>query len=444
MARSADEQQREQSDAAERAVLGTCLVSPGAFLEAAQGLRATHFRKALHKAVWRALEALAAQGKPFDLPLVQAALGPADAADLVALAALVDGAVKGANIRWHADRVAAFALLRDVAGILDEGATRARGASDDELDAVLTGIEAGLLGVRGGAKRPDIVGPGALADRAEELLEQLAGGHGVMGLTTGLFGLDKSLRGLHPGTLVIVGGRPSMGKSSLAYFMAVAGAKSSGKAALFLSLEMGLDEVLVRHLTIAAGVDHWRLTNGRLTPVENRQVLEELQSLRESALHVVDLPAASVGQVLALSRQMARGPHGLAVIVVDYLQLMTYDGGGKKAPENRTQEVGAVALAMKNLARELQVPVVLLSQLSRGVEARADKRPMLSDLRESGDIEAHADVVVLVYRPAYYFEGKFPAHLAELIVAKNRNGATGVVQSAFIREQMRFADWTDR
>ena len=211
------DRQDAEAAAAERVVLATCMVAPSAFLEASQALKAEHFRVHAHRRLWAALGALAGQGKPLDDPrLVIAALPKPETGDGLMVAELLSEAVRGTNVRWHVERVIGFATLRELGGGLSDVAKRADAAVDAEADALAAEAEAVLMRLRAGTTRPEIVGPAQLADRGHALVEALQSGQGVMGVSTGLRDLDRDLRGLHPGQLVIVGGRPAMGKSSLA------------------------------------------------------------------------------------------------------------------------------------------------------------------------------------------------------------------------------------
>jgi replicative DNA helicase len=271
-------------------------------------------------------------------------------------------------------------------------------------------------------------------DRLEALYDR---GESITGLATGLIDLDERLCGLHPGTLTIVGGRPGMGKSSLGLGIAAHAAIELGIPALYCSLEMSHSELTMRLLAGEARVDSKKLQNGRLAEADWPKISAAVGRLADAPLYIDDNPALTVMAIRAKARRLRSRLGSLGVIVVDYLQLMS----GRSDAENRQVEVSQMSRGLKILARELDVPVVALSQLSRNLELRADKRPMLADLRESGSLEADSDIVVFAYRDELYHPESPDRGTAELIVAKNRNGPAGgpPVRVAFLAPYSRFA-----
>ncbi|MCH2623758.1 MAG: replicative DNA helicase, partial [Acidimicrobiales bacterium] len=270
-------------------------------------------------------------------------------------------------------------------------------------------------------------------DRLEELYSR---GSNITGTPTGFDGLDEITSGLQEDSLVIVGARPAMGKTSFALGLASHVAIEEDLPALIFSLEMSQLELSQRILCSEARVDSQRIRNGQLTDEDWSRINHGVGKLAEAPIWIDDNPATSVMEIRAKSRRLKSRIGKLGVIVVDYIQLMT----GRSAAESRQVEVSEISRGLKLLARELQTPVIGVSQLSRGLETRQDKRPMLSDLRESGSIEQDADLVVFIYRDEVYNAESSDMGTAEIIVAKHRNGPTGTLRLAFLPQYTRFAN----
>jgi replicative DNA helicase len=277
-----------------------------------------------------------------------------------------------------------------------------------------------------------------LVENAMEKLEDRANNkEAITGTATGLAGLDKILLGFQPGTLNILGARPAMGKSALALGIAVHVARNSGKPVLFFSLEMGSAELVQRILASEAGVDSAVLRSGRPTPNDWTKIGHAVGRL-DVPLIIDDSPGTSVGAIRAKARRTLSRQGDLSLIVIDYLQLM----GGDGRPENRQLEVSEISRKLKLLAREFKIPILALSQLSRGLEARTDKRPTLSDLRESGALEQDADVVMFLYRDEVYNpDNKDELGAAELSISKHRAGPLGKVRLAWLGAYTRFENF---
>ena len=260
----------------------------------------------------------------------------------------------------------------------------------------------------------------------------------ITGVPTGFVDLDSMTRGFQPGDLVIIAARPSMGKTSLVLNIAQYVALQPEHTVGVFSLEMSKESLFLRLLTSEAQIDSHRLMSGTIGQKDYSRISHALETLSAMRLHIDDTASLGVLEMRAKARRLQAEQMGLSLLVVDYIQLMS----GRGRFENRTLELAAISRSLKGLAKELNVPVVVLSQLSRAPEARADHRPQLSDLRESGALEQDADVVLLIYREdAYNRDPNHPdAGTAELIVGKQRNGPTGVVRLAFLREQTRFAN----
>ncbi len=259
----------------------------------------------------------------------------------------------------------------------------------------------------------------------------------LAGTTTGFQGLDQKLAGLHPTDLIIIAARPAMGKTALALNIAQNAALDGEVAVGLFSLEMGRGQLVTRMLCCEAMVDATLIKEGRLDEDHWLALARADDRLRGARIHIFDRPGLNLGQVAAASRRLAQREPTLGLIVVDYLQLMS--GDDPKA--SREQQISAISRGLKGLAKELDVPVIALSQLNRGVESRTNKRPMLSDLRESGAIEQDADIIVFIYRDEYYHPESEDKGLAEVIIAKHRSGPTGTVKLVFRGEYTRFDDY---
>ena len=267
----------------------------------------------------------------------------------------------------------------------------------------------------------------------ERISLQMESGQGVIGVPSGFHDLDRMTGGFKDSDLIIVAGRPSMGKTSLALNIALHAALEAKKAIAIFSLEMSKEQLTERLLTEQAQIDAQRLHRGLLSEAEYDRVSNALGPLGEAAIFIDDTPAMDE-LTLQLKARQAKMRHNIDLIVVDYLQLMH---GRSRGDDNRVQEVSSISRALKGLARELRIPVIAISQLSRAPEQRPDKRPILSDLRESGSIEQDSDVVVFLFRPEYYKSEERPG-IAEIIIAKHRNGPTGTIELKFRRDHTRF------
>jgi replicative DNA helicase len=272
-----------------------------------------------------------------------------------------------------------------------------------------------------------------LLDRVQEMSENP---NDITGLATGYHDLDRMTSGLQAGDLIVLAARPSMGKTSLAINIAEHAALTHGAVVAVFSMEMGASQLAVRIVGSIGRIDQTHLRTGRLTDSEWPRLAEAVEKLRTVSLHIDETPGLTTGELRSAARRLARQHGKLGLIVVDYLQLMGVSSS--MSEENRATAVGEISRGLKMLAKELQCPVLALSQLSRGVESRNDKRPMMSDLRESGAIEQDADLVVFIYRDDYYHPDSKEPGVSEIIISKQRNGPTGTVKLAFIKNITRF------
>jgi len=422
---------------AEESLLGAMLLSRDAIAAALESCSAADFYRPAHARIFEAVTALYGRGEPADAVTVAEHLrrtgtledagGPALLVSLQANTPAVSSASRYARI------VEEHALLRRLIGVSQEIAEIGYSLPDDVAEAV-DRAETLVFEVAQRRTTDSIESLQELLSKSLDRLEELAGRtESVTGVPSGFDDLDELLAGLQPSNLVVVGARPSMGKTAFALGVA-AHAALRGEPVLFFSLEMSHLEIAQRVLSAEARVDAARMRNGRLTDSDFNKISHAIGRLSNAPLFVDDNPNLTVMDIRAKARRM-KSRTGLGLVVVDYLQLMS----GRQAAENRQVEISEISRGLKILARELQIPVMALSQLSRNLESRTDKRPMLADLRESGAIEQDADVVMFIYRDEVYNPESAERGAAEVIVAKHRNGPTGVVQLAFVGTYARFA-----
>ena len=426
---------------AERSVLGAILVHNDAFNLAAQVIDSSDFYRDAHRRIFERMVQLNERNQAIDFVTLKEELGRAGEIDEVGgpsyVAALADGVPRATNVEYYARIVKEKSTLRSLIFAANKILTNAYEA-DQESDLILDEAESSIFAVADDRLKAGFVPMRDLVKdsfpKIEQLFEQK---RLVTGVPTGFVDLDEMTRGLQPGDLVIVAARPSMGKTSLVLNMAQYVAIQPEHTVGFFSLEMSKESLFLRLLTSEAQIDSHRLMSGAIGQKDYGRISHALESLSAMRLFIDDTANIGVMEMRAKARRLQK-EHRLSLLVVDYIQLMS----GRGRFENRTLELASISRSLKGLAKELKVPIVVLSQLSRAPESRSDHRPQLSDLRESGALEQDADVVVLIYREdAYNRDPNNPdAGTAELIVAKQRNGPTGTVRLAFLREQTRFAN----
>ncbi|HUZ18963.1 MAG TPA: replicative DNA helicase [Acidimicrobiales bacterium] len=423
---------------AEESLLGAMLLSRDAIAVAVERCAPEDFYKPSHAHIFSAITSLYARGEPADAVTVAEELRRAgvleETGGAAALVALQSNTPSISSAGRYGGIVEEHALLRRLIGVAHEIAEIGYGLPDDVTEAV-DRAEAMVFDVAQ-RRSADTISPlQELLSRSLDRLEELYGrGETITGVPSGFHDLDEHLAGLQPSNLVVVGARPSMGKTAFALGIA-ANAAILGTPVLFFSLEMSHLEIAQRVLCAEARVDASRMRNGRLLEGDWPKISHAIGRLGNAPLHIDDNPNVTVMDIRAKARRM-KSREGLGMVVVDYLQLMT----GRHGAENRQVEISEISRGLKILARELEIPVIALSQLSRSLESRADKRPMLADLRESGAIEQDADVVMFIYRDEVYNQESTDRGAAEIIIAKHRNGPTGIVQLAFVGNYARFAN----
>lgn len=426
-----------QAIEAEQSVLGGLLLDNAAFDRIDGQLKANDFYQAAHQSIYRAITGLLQRGEPADVITVSDVIERAGETERTGgLAYLGDVAANtptAANINAYARMVVDAKARRDM---IQAGQRIIEIARDKGSDAVTrvdaaSGIVAALSDQRGD-RAPTSISE-LMATAIANIQKRVDAGGAISGLSTGFVDLDKAMTGLHPGNLVVLAGRPAMGKTTLGVNIAENVALQGGTALVF-SLEMPGDDLAERSIARAGGINTMALREGRLTEDDYERLSAALGKLNGTKLVIDDDPAtATVSQMRRKALRIKR-ERGLSLVVIDYLQLMRGDGG------NRNEEIGGITRGLKLLAKELRIPIVLLSQLNRGVEERTDKRPMMSDLRESGAIEQDADVILMAYRDDYYNANSPYKGLAEILIRKQRMGATGTVPLIFQGEYSRFCD----
>jgi replicative DNA helicase len=425
---------------AEESLLGAMLLSREAIAAGTEIVRAEHFYKPAHAHVFEAIATLYSAGEPADPITVAEELNRAGLLDAVggaaALVALQASAPAISNARRYAEIIEELALLRSMISTAGEIAELGYSLPDDVAKAVdqAESMIFNLAQHRVASSTASVHELlGETLDRLEQLYER---GEAITGTPTGYVDLDEILAGLQPNALVVIGARPAMGKTSFALGMAAHAALAAHKPSLVFSLEMSRLEITQRLLSSEARVDAGRMRTGKLSEADWEKLGRAVGPLAEAPIWIDDNPNVTVMEIRSKARKLKSQVGDLGLVVVDYVQLMT----GRSGAESRQVEVAEISRGLKILAREIEAPVVALAQLNRGLEQRADKRPMLSDLRESGSLEQDADVVLFLYRDEVYHHDTQDQGIAEVIVAKHRSGPTGTVRLAFLGQYTKFAN----
>ncbi|MDQ4132229.1 MAG: replicative DNA helicase [Actinomycetota bacterium] len=425
---------------AEESLLGAMLLSRDAIVAAVEArLTPGDFYKPAHGHIFDAITSLYGQGEPADPVTVAETLRRADVLEAVGggavLISLQAGTPAIGNAARYARIVEEYSLLRRLIAVANQIAEIGYRPAGD-VSAAVDYAESLVFEVAQRRVTDSMLPIRQLLERHLDHIEALyERGQDITGIPTGFVDLDQMLAGLQPSNLVIVGGRPGMGKTSMALGMASHAALAANQPVLIFSLEMSHLELTQRLMCAEARVDATRMRNGRLLETDWPKISNAVGKLAEAPILIDDNPHLTVMEIRAKARRL-KSREGLGMIVIDYLQLMT----GRPDAENRQVEVSEISRGLKILARELEVPVIALSQLSRNLENRADKRPVLADLRESGSLEQDSDVVLFLYRDELYNRDSPDRGTAEIIVAKHRNGPTGITQVAFLEQYTRFAN----
>ncbi len=430
---------------AEQSVLGGLLLDNSAWDRAGDLLTESDFYRWEHRHIYGAIGTLINATRPADVITVfeqLQSLGKAEeCGGLVYLNALAQSVPSAANLRRYAEIVRERAILRKLVATSDEIATAAFNPQGRQVNEILDEAEGKIfrIGEEGSRSKQGFQSMDQLVvqliDRVNELHEN--GAEDVTGVRTGFYDLDKMTAGLQPGDLIILAARPSMGKTAFALNIGEHVAVNEGLPVVVFSMEMGAAQLALRMVGSLGRIDQSNLRTGRLRDDEWGRLSEAVEKLGKVSMYIDESPGLTPSEVRARARRQARQCGQLGLIIVDYLQLMS--GSGGTSEENRATVIGEISRGLKSLAKELKCPVIALSQLNRSVETRTDKRPMMSDLRESGAIEQDADVIMFIYRDEYYTKEacKEPG-VAEIIIGKQRNGPTGTVKLTFLKPLTKF------
>ncbi|MBK9154048.1 MAG: replicative DNA helicase [Chloracidobacterium sp.] len=426
----------------ERAILGAILLDNSLITQAVEHLKPADFYSPLNRRIFSAMTALFESSKPIDPILIGEELKKEGALEAVGgvstIANLTYGLPHFTDLTGYINVVRDKSMMRNLIRTCNQITSEAL-EEEDDARVILDHAEQMIFGL---AERRNTEGFSHVQPVAERVLEKVEEyskrkSHALTGLATGFRDLDDMTSGLQPTDLIIVAARPSMGKTALCLTIAQNAAIDEKAVVGFFSLEMSKEQLVMRMLASEAKVDASRFRRGMISPAEWERLARAIGTLAQARLFIDDTPGISVLEMRAKARRLAVEEKRLDLIVVDYLQLM---GGGSRV-ESRQQEVSQISRELKALAKELNVPVIALSQLSRAPEARRPPRPMMSDLRESGSIEQDADVVAFIYREDYYDPNEENAGMAELIVSKQRNGPIGTIKLAFLKQFTRFENY---
>ncbi len=429
---------------AEQAILGGLMLDNSAWDQIADSITEEDFYRHDHQLIYRAIAELAAQNKPLDVVTLSEWLdnnGELESVGgLAYLGTLAKDTPSAANIKAYAAIVRERSILRQlvsIGGRISESAFNTEGRSSseilDEAERLVFEIaEKGSRGKQGFVGIKDLLNKAV--DRIDMLFQQ---DDPITGVPTGWKDFDERTSGLQPGDLIIVAGRPSMGKTSFAMNIAEHAAIHAGLPVAVFSMEMPGDSLAMRMISSIGRIDQHRLRTGKLDDDDWPSLTKAVGILADAPLFIDDTPALSPNELRARARRLSRETGQLGLIVIDYLQLMQVPGNS----ENRAAEISLISRSLKSLAKELDTPVVALSQLNRSLEQRPNKRPVMSDLRESGAIEQDADLIVFIYRDEVYNEDSPDKGVAEIIIAKQRNGPIGTVRQTFLGQYTRFEDY---
>ena len=427
---------------AEQSVLGAVFISPETITSLADELTPDDFYKPANKIVFKTMLSLLEKGEPIDATTMGSALTNqgdiSKIGGITYIVELVNSTPTSKNVEHYAKLVKEKATLRKIIANLSDSLLSAY-QGDVSIDDIIVKTEKSMLDISNQNMGIGFRNVADILDTHMQMVETRSQTDGfVTGLSTGFVGLDKITTGLHEGNLIILAARPAMGKTALALNIAKHVATMERKPAVIFSLEMGAEELIERMVASEGMVPGYHLKTGNLSTDEWKRLVHAQSNLYDVPIFVDDTAGIRISEIRSKARKLSQEMGGLGIIIIDYLQLIT---GSKR--ENRQQIVSEISRELKILAKDLRVPVIALSQLSRSVEQRQDKRPMLSDLRESGSIEQDADIVAFLYRDAYYqkehADSQEANNVTELILEKNRHGSLGTVKLYFHKEYTKFS-----
>ncbi|HHU5090143.1 TPA: replicative DNA helicase [Streptococcus agalactiae] len=426
---------------AEQSVLGSIFIKPEKMIEVAEYLKPNDFYRPAHKILFKAMVSLADRGEAIDIVTIKSTLESTDELGMVGgisyIAEIVNAVPTSSHAEHYAKIVAKKAQLRSIIDNLSDSIGNAYD-EDMDIDEIIAKAERSLIEVSQASNKSSFRPiHDVLLENHSKIEERSNNTSQITGIETGFYDFDKLITGLHEDQLIVLAARPAMGKTALALNIAQNVATKSNKAVAVFSLEMGAESLVERMLSAEGTIINHHIRTGNLTVNEWQRLIYAQGQLAEAPIFIDDTAGVKITDIRARARRLSQETDGLGLIVIDYLQLIQ----GSRS-DNRQQEVSEISRQLKIIAKELKVPVIALSQLSRGVEQRNDKRPIMSDLRESGSIEQDADIVAFLYRDAYYQdkkEGQPENDITELIIRKSRHGNLGTVKLYFHKEYTKFS-----
>lgn len=429
------------STEAEQSVIGSMIIDPDAIIIAAEIIGAEDFYNKQYGVLFDTMVELHDKGEPVDLVTLQNKLKekdvPPEVSSLEFIRELITAVPTSANVKRYAGIVAEKSTLRRLIRVNEEIANACY-VGKDSLEDILSDTEKKVFDLVQRRNSGEFVPIRKIVLDAMDTIEKASHNKGnVTGIATGFLDLDYKTAGMQPSDLILIAARPSMGKTAFVLNIAEYVAFRQGKTVAIFSLEMSKEQLVNRLFSMEAKVDSQHLRTGNLSDAEWEKLIESAGEIGRSNLIIDDTPGISIPELRSKCRKY-KLEHNLEMVIIDYLQLMS---GSSRSTDSRQQEISDISRSLKALARELKVPVIALSQLSRAVEQRPDHRPMLSDLRESGAIEQDADVVMFIYRDDYYNKDTDRQGIAEIIIAKQRNGPIGTVELVWLPDYTKFANW---
>ena len=439
------ERKMPQNLEAEMSILGACFLSTYALDKVCEEVTPDMFYSEANKKIYEAIFSLHQNKIPLDSTVLVNEIEKHDNINSIGgleyLGEVIDSVITAANIDYYIDIVREKALRRKLVEVSTNITTSAFD-EETETNDIIDNAEKSIFSVTKSRKAGDFKSIKDVMKSTQARLEDLAkNDKDITGIATGFYDFDKLTSGLHENELIIIAARPAMGKTAFALNLAVNAAINSKKNVALFNLEMSAEQLAMRMIAAQGGIDQNKLKTGRLEHNDWKKVNEAMSELSDTNLYIEDASGISVGEIRAKCRRLATQGPGLGLVLIDYLQLI--DGGSRYAG-NRQQEVSEISRSLKTMAMELGVPVIALAQLSRSVELRENKRPIMSDLRESGSIEQDADIVAFLYRDDYYNKSaseQTNISVTELIVGKHRNGSTGTIELLFERTMSNFRNY---
>lgn len=427
---------------AEESVLGACFLSKYALQKATESLLPESFYSEKNAKIFTAMMDLAEEKTPIDLTTITSHLKKKNELNEVGgveyLTEILNFVPTASNVDYYIQNVEETAILRRLIETANDIATEGY-RTDETVNEILDSSEKKILSIVKNRKSSEFRSIKDVLLKTQSDLERLSENKSeITGLATGWYDLDKLTTGLHPNEFIIIAARPAMGKTAFALNLATHAAMTQDKSVAIFNLEMSAEQLAMRILSSLGQLEGFKLRTGNLMNNDWKRINEAVSQLSNTNLVIDDTPGITIGEIRAKCRRLASSEKGLSLVIIDYLQLIS---GGKNYGANRQQEVSDISRSLKTLAMELNVPIIALSQLSRSVEGREDKRPLMSDLRESGSIEQDADIVAFLYRDDYYNKEartEDNTSISELIIGKHRNGPTATIELLFKKNTSTF------